>query len=101
MDASWVMAVVRLGNFGSQYSRLTITYAIVISAVLMTVERYFLRQYETRLRRKGVGTERVLMVGTGAGNEMLIQRMNMFPQYGFQLVGVADDERTLASTIPR
>ncbi len=98
LAAILILAVITLGNFGSQYSRLTITYAIVISAVLMTVERYFLRQYETRLRRKGVGTERVLMVGTGAGSEMLIQRMNMFPQYGFQLVGVADDERALGST---
>jgi exopolysaccharide biosynthesis polyprenyl glycosylphosphotransferase len=63
----------------------------------MTVERYFLRQYETRLRRKGIGTERVLMVGTGAGSEMLIQRMSMFPQYGFQVVGVADDGRAPGS----
>src|SRR5260370_1037767 len=39
-----------------------------------------------------VGTERVLMVGTGDGSEMLIRRMNMFPQYGFQVVGVASDE---------
>lgn len=98
LAAILILAVITLGNFGAQFSRLTITYAIVISAVLMTVERYFLRQYETRLRRKGVGTERVLMVGTGAGSEMLIQRMSMFPQYGFQVVGVADDARAPGST---
>jgi exopolysaccharide biosynthesis polyprenyl glycosylphosphotransferase len=32
------------------------------------------------------------MVGTGAGSELLIRRMNMFPQYGFHVVGVAADE---------
>jgi len=58
----------------------------------MTGERYLLRQYETRLRRQGIGTERVLMVGTGPGAEQLIRRMNMFPQYGFHVVGVATDE---------
>jgi exopolysaccharide biosynthesis polyprenyl glycosylphosphotransferase len=34
----------------------------------------------------------VLMVGTGDGSEMLIRRMNMFPQYGFHVVGVLTDE---------
>src|SRR2546428_226044 len=88
LAAILILAVISITNLGSHYSRLTITYAIVLSAVLMTVERYFLRQYETRLRRQGIGTERVLMVGTGAGSEMLIQRMNMFPQYRFQVIGV-------------
>jgi exopolysaccharide biosynthesis polyprenyl glycosylphosphotransferase len=98
LAAILILAVISLGNLGAQYSRLTITYTIVLSVVLMTIERYFLRQYETRLRRKGIGTERVLMVGTGAGSEMLIQRMNMFPQYGFQVVGVADDDHMAGSS---
>jgi exopolysaccharide biosynthesis polyprenyl glycosylphosphotransferase len=93
LAAILMLAVIELGNLGTYYSRLTITYTIVISAVLMTLERYVLRQYETSLRRQGVGTERVLMVGTAPGSEMLIQRMNMFPQYGYQVVGVADDEQ--------
>jgi exopolysaccharide biosynthesis polyprenyl glycosylphosphotransferase len=67
---------------------------VLLAAVLMTVERYLLREYETRLRRRGIGTERVLMVGTGEGGELLIRRMNMFPQYGFHVVGVASDEVT-------
>jgi len=66
--------------------------------VLMTAERYLLRQYETRLRRQGIGAERVLIVGTGPGAEMLVRRMNMFPQYGFQVCGVLDDELTRGST---
>ena len=76
---------------GFEYARLTLVYTVIIAAVLMTVERYFLRQYETRLRRRGIGTERVLMVGTGTGSQLLIQRMAMFPQYGFQVSGVLDD----------
>lgn len=92
-----MLAVISLANLGANYSRLSIIYAIVLTALLMTTERYFLRQYETRLRRKGIGTERVLMVGTGAGSEILIQRMNMFPQYGFQVVGVADDDHATGS----
>src|SRR2546426_2387733 len=76
---------------GFEYARLTLVYTVVISYILMTIERYLLRQYETRLRRRGIGTERVLMVGTGTGSELLIQRMAMFPQYGYSVGGVLDD----------
>lgn len=87
-----MLAAIEIGNLGQRYSRLTFVPAILFSLVLMTGERYLLRQYETRLRRLGIGTERVLMVGTSAGSEILIRRMNMFPQYGFHVVGVVADQ---------
>jgi exopolysaccharide biosynthesis polyprenyl glycosylphosphotransferase len=83
---------------GFEFSRLTFVYTVVIAGVLMTIERYLLRQYETRLRRRGIGTERVLMVGTGTGSQLLIQRMAMFPQYGYQVSGVLDDRLEVGST---
>ena len=97
LAAVLILAAISLGNLGVDYSRLTITYAVLLTAVLMTIERYFLRQYETRLRRQGIGTEKVLLVGTGPGSEMLMRRMAMFPQYGFQVRGVLDDNRTMGS----
>ena len=87
-----MLAAIELANLGQRYSRLTFIPAVLLAAVLMTGERYLLRQYETRLRRHGIGTERVLMVGTSSGSEMLIRRMNMFPQYGFHVVGVVTDD---------
>ena len=92
LAAVLIFAAIELGNLGQRYSRLTILPAVLLAAILMTGERYLLRQFETRLRRRGIGTERVLMVGTGEGSELLIRRMNMFPQYGFHVVGVAADE---------
>ena len=92
LAAVLMLAAIEVGNLGQSYSRLTILPAVLLSGVLMTGERYLLRQYETRLRRIGIGTERVLMVGTGEGSELLIRRMNMFPQYGFHVVGVASDD---------
>jgi exopolysaccharide biosynthesis polyprenyl glycosylphosphotransferase len=76
---------------GFEYSRLTLAYTVIISGLLLTAERYLLRQYETRLRRRGIGTERVLVVGTGTSSQLLIQRMTMFPQYGYHVTGVVDD----------
>jgi len=92
LAAVLIFAAIELGNLGQSYSRLTIVPAVVLAAVVMTLERYLLRQYETRLRRRGIGTERVLMVGASEGSEALIRRMNMFPQYGFHVVGVVSDE---------
>ena len=92
LAAILILAAIEVGNLGQHYSRLTLIPLIVLTAVLMTGERFVLRQYETRLRRQGIGTEKVLMVGTGAGSELLIRRMNMFPQYGYHVVGVASDE---------
>jgi len=92
LAALLMLAAIELGNLGQRYSRLTLIPVVLLTAVLMTGERYLLRQYETRLRRRGIGTERVLMVGTGAGSELLIRRMNMFPQYGFHVIGVATDD---------
>ena len=83
---------------GFEYARLTLVYTVIIAGVLMTVERYLLRQYETRLRRRGIGTERVLMVGTGTGSQLLIQRMAMFPQYGYHVSGVLDDRLEVGSS---
>ncbi len=97
LAAVLILAAISIGNVGTHYSRLTITYTVIIAAVLMTGERYLLRQYETKLRRQGVGVERVLMVGTGPGTEMLVRRMTMFPQYGFQVCGVLDDQREQGS----
>ena len=92
LAAVLVLAAISLGNLGVDYSRLTIVYTVILTALLMTAERYVLRQYETNLRRRGIGTEHVLMVGTGFGSELLLRRMQMFPQYGFQVCGVLDDK---------
>jgi len=98
LAAVLIFAAIELGNLGQSYSRLTILPAVLLAAVLMTLERYLLRQYETRLRRRGIGTERVLMVGASEGSEVLIRRMTMFPQYGFHVVGVVSDEVPLKET---
>ena len=92
-----ILAMISLTQTGTLYSRLTISYSVVLCAVLMSVERFVLREYETRLRRRGVGVERVLMVGTGRTSELLIRRMNMFPQYGYLCCGVADDQLEVGS----
>lgn len=94
-----ILATIALFNLGADYSRLSITYGVIFSALMMTLERYLLRQHETRMRRKGIGTEDVLMVGAGKASELIIQRLNMFPQYGYRVCGVLDDNLPIGATV--
>jgi len=76
---------------GFSYARLVLLYSVVAALLLMILGRVMLRQVLIRQQRQGVGTERVLVVGTGAGSDLLIHRMMMFPQYGYTVCGVLDD----------
>jgi exopolysaccharide biosynthesis polyprenyl glycosylphosphotransferase len=76
---------------GFSYSRLVLGYSAVIALALILVGRIALRRLLTMQQRRGVGTDRVLVVGTGAGSELLLHRMTMFPEYGYTVCGVLDD----------
>src|SRR5919201_3363890 len=76
---------------GFSYSRLVLAYTVIIALAIITVARILLRQLLMMQQRRGIGTDRVLVVGTGAGSELLLHRMTMFPQYGYTVCGVLDD----------
>jgi Undecaprenyl-phosphate glucose phosphotransferase len=99
LAAVLMLAAISLLNLGLIYSRLSITYGVLLSALLMTLERIVLREYETRMRRKGIGTENVLMVGAGLSAELIIQRMKMFPQYGYKVGAVLADDLAVGSSL--
>jgi exopolysaccharide biosynthesis polyprenyl glycosylphosphotransferase len=85
--AAAVMSLYR----GFLYSRLVLIYTILAAVVLMAAARLLLQQVTRAQQRRGIGAERVLVVGTGTGSELLIHRMTMFPQYGYRVCGVLDD----------
>jgi exopolysaccharide biosynthesis polyprenyl glycosylphosphotransferase len=74
------------------YSRLMVVYFAVATAVLLVVCRLGMRVALSQLRRRGLGTTRALVVGSGPGAEILIHRLEMFPEYGYELIGVIDDQ---------
>lgn len=82
---------------GFSYSRLVLIYTILVSLVLITLNRVILRQVLIIQQRRGRGTDRVLVVGTGTGSELLIHRMTMFPEYGYRVCGVLDDRLELGA----
>src|SRR5262249_53788527 len=86
-----LLALLALTRPEEAYSRWFMVYTALIGAAAMSVERVLLRGWESRLRRRGIGAVRVLMVGASATSELLIRRMTMFPVYGYAVCGVVDD----------
>lgn len=73
------------------YSRLVFVYWVLTATLFVAVARYALRRFEAGLRSRGIGSEMALVVGHGSAAELVIQRMRMFPDYGYRLAGVVAD----------
>jgi exopolysaccharide biosynthesis polyprenyl glycosylphosphotransferase len=85
-----MVGVYRDGQF--TYSRLTLAYWILAATLLMLLARYALRRVRARSWRRGEGIDRVVVVGSGAAAALILQRIRMFPDYGYKVVGVVADD---------
>jgi exopolysaccharide biosynthesis polyprenyl glycosylphosphotransferase len=96
--AMLVVGVVVLAEIGTYrdgtftFSRLTAVYWLVATTVLVLLARYGLRLFQERLRVQGNAVDRTLVVGSSTTANLVIQRIRMFPDYGYQLVGVVSDD---------
>jgi exopolysaccharide biosynthesis polyprenyl glycosylphosphotransferase len=83
-----VFALIGLYKQGQfTYSRLTFAYWAIVAAVLILVARYVLRRLRTRQWELGRGVDRVVVVGSGAAADLVLQRIKMFPDYGYRVIG--------------
>jgi exopolysaccharide biosynthesis polyprenyl glycosylphosphotransferase len=73
------------------YSRVTFVYWLVLTGLLAALARYALRRRAAARRAVGIGADRALVIGHGAAADLVIQRVRMFPDYGYQLAGVVSD----------
>lgn len=91
---------------GFPYSRLVLADAAVAAVFLFLAERALVRLAQGALLRGGMGSTRVLVVGSGPVAELLLRRLRMFPEYGYQVVGEVSSEPARAavtggSDVPR
>ena len=87
-----VFALIGLYKDGAfTYSRLTFVYWAVLATVLVLVGRYVLRVMRTRRWERGEGVDRVVVVGSGVAADLVLQRIRMFPDYGYQVVGLVSN----------
>ncbi len=74
------------------FSRLLIVQAAVLVVILLGLWRLALRILHGNLRRRGIGVERVLVVGAGSVGLSVLQTMVARPDLGYKVVGFVDDD---------
>ncbi len=73
-------------------SRLVFLYAWICAVAFLLARRFFSRTMQRWLWSKGVGVDRVLVVGAGETGRRLMQAMMSKPLLGYHVVGFVDDE---------
>ena len=85
----------------ANYSRLTFGLWLVAASVLIGLGRYGIRRYERMQLARGLGVLKALVVGQGRPAKLLIDRIRMFPDCGYTIVGsVVRSEETAPPGAP-
>lgn len=82
-------------------SRLLFAYIWVLSIILLSGARLVVGMIRSRRLRRGIGAERVLIVGAGQVGRSIMQSILARPELGYQLVGFVDDDPAKQEDIGR
>lgn len=74
------------------FSRLLIIQAAVLIVILLGLWRLVLRTIASRLRRRGIGIERVLVIGASNTGLNVLRTLLARPDLGYRVVGFLDDD---------
>ena len=74
------------------YPRAMMVYDWLLTIVLLTVGRVLHNWVRKRLQDRGIGKDRVIIVGTGDTARMILQRIVWTPDLGYDLVGIVNGE---------
>ena len=80
------------------YSRLVFFYAGVLITVFLGLARVGKRVARTQLRRRGLGVDRMLIVGAGEIGRTVMRNIVAHPGLGYHIVGFVDDDPEKGST---
>lgn len=76
------------------YSRLIYLYAGILIVILLTFERVVIRMGLERLRKRGIGVDRALIIGGGEIGRAIMRNVLAQPNLGYQIAGFVDDDAT-------
>ncbi|MBI5650676.1 MAG: undecaprenyl-phosphate glucose phosphotransferase [Chloroflexi bacterium] len=80
------------------YSRAVYVYAAILMIILLAVYRALNRIRRARDQQRGVGMDRVLIVGAGEVGRALMRNIVAQPDLGYQVVGFVDDDDERGAT---
>lgn len=74
------------------FSRLMIVQAVILTIMLLGFSRLLLRNVIRRLQKRGIGVERVLIVGAGDLALAVLRTLVARPDLGYRAIGFVDDD---------
>ena len=78
--------------FEVDFPRAMIIYTWVLSIILIMLGRIAHQATRSRLSDRGMGRDRLLIVGSGEVARIILQRIQWSPQLGYDLVGIVNGE---------
>ncbi len=72
------------------YPRAMIIYSWILSIVLLVIGRVLHQLVRSWLRTRGIGKDRLLIVGTGDMAQAILQRILWSPYLGYEVIGVVN-----------
>jgi exopolysaccharide biosynthesis polyprenyl glycosylphosphotransferase len=80
------------------YSRLVFFYGGVLVTIFLSASRLAKRFARGRLRRRGLGVDRLLIVGVGEVGRTVMRHVVAQPTLGYHVIGFVDDDPEKANT---
>ncbi len=74
------------------YPRTMLVYNWFLTILLLMLGRFFTNWLRKRLQDRGIGKDKVLLVGTGDTARMILQRIVWTPGLGYDLVGIINGD---------
>jgi len=87
-----VMTVITFFYRPQFYSRLLFGYAGISVTLILSLSRLIIREVQGYLRGRGIGVDRVLVVGAGEIGRAIMRTIMALPQLGYRVMGFIDDE---------
>ena len=78
-------------------SRWFLVFFFVINVFMELGYRFCLRSILHKIRKEGYNTKQVLLVGYSRTAEGLLDRMQQNPQWGYEVLGILDDEMEIGT----
>ena len=70
------------------FSRLVIIYAWIFSILFVAAGRFIMRFIQTYLYKFGVGTHKLVIIGTNEVSDLIIKEINSSRNLGYKLIGI-------------
>jgi exopolysaccharide biosynthesis polyprenyl glycosylphosphotransferase len=83
-----------------QYHRAFVLIGAALTIFLDTFARVIHAQFQWQAQAKGVGDDRVLLIGAGEIGQMLLHKILQQPKLGYQIVGVIEAGKQQRSALP-